>query len=83
MQLRRTGPWHESRRREPEFGGVNPRIASPLWLRIGRVAKVGNDHRALVVATLFRHSGARGANWTRVDEMLRSQSFKDTVEVNL
>jgi hypothetical protein len=83
MNLRRNRSWHTSGS-EPEFGGIKPRLASPLWLRIAEVFPAQNGkHRALVVATLLRHAGARGATWARVEEMLKSSDFKDTKQVTL
>lgn len=66
MALRRNGPWHQSHRAEPEFGGVQPRMASPLWVRVADAGPAGS----LLVASVFRHAGAKGANWPRVDAML-------------
>lgn len=82
MNLRRQGAWHKSGRAEPEFGGIKPRLSSPLWLRIADVRRAENGkYRAFVVASLLRHAGAKGAQWSRVDEMLNS--LKDRVEVTL
>lgn len=83
MNLRRSDDrWHKSGRAEPEFGGIKPRLSSPLWLRIADVRRAENGkYRALVVASLLRHAGAKGAQWSRVDEMLNS--LKDRVEVTL
>jgi len=82
MNLRRRGAWHKSGRPEPEFGGINPRLSSPLWLRIAEVRRAENGkHRALVVATLLRHAGAKDAQWSRVGDMLKS--LEDSSEVTL
>lgn len=78
MTLRRDGRWHQSQRQEVEFGAVRPsRVASPLWIRIADSSAAGS----LVVATLLRHDGARGARWERVTEFLNA--LTGPVEVNL
>lgn len=82
MNLRRKDGWHQSNQSEPEFGGIRPRLASPLWLRIAAVSSGNGKRAALVVATLLRHAGARNAQWGRVEKMLR-QGFKETKPVDL
>jgi hypothetical protein len=84
MNTRRDGRWHQYKRHEPEFGGISPRLSSPLWLRIADVRPDKNPwHRALVVASLLRHNGAADAQWSRVDQMLASSIFKNPQKVKL
>jgi len=83
MNTRRDGRWHQHKRPEPEFGGISPRLSSPLWLRIADVRADNASHRALVVASLLRHNGAAGAQWSRVDQMLASSIFKNPQKVKL
>jgi CRISPR type III-B/RAMP module RAMP protein Cmr1 len=81
MNVRRRPAWHQSNR-EREFGSIEPRLASPLWLRIAGVHRRDHGHTALVVATLLRHAGASGAQWGRVMKML-DEGFKKQPEPTL
>ncbi len=58
-----------ARKPEREFGGLKPRLASPLWVRIASIA----EESALLVITLLRHTGAEGgADWTNVENFVRA-----------
>lgn len=65
MDKRRRLDSHQpgSRRPEREFGGLNPRLSSPVWVRVAAIM----DGAALLVVTLLRHHGAgAGADWATV-----------------
>jgi len=74
MQARRNLASHNpgpqrARKPEREFGGVRPRLASPLWVRIASIA----EDSALLVITLLRHAGAgSGAEWTNVENFVNA-----------
>lgn len=78
MDVRRHEKFHASRRREYEFGGVNPRLASPLWVRIASL------NPSVVVLTLFKHraAGALGAQWDRARDLM-AEIDRDGIRVDL
>jgi len=69
MNARRDLDSHQSRKMEREFGGLTPRLSSPVWVR---VATIGKDF-ALLVVTLLRHRGAgAGADWRNVENFVKA-----------
>lgn len=72
MKLRRDRHRNATGEKENEFGGIGrgERLSSPLWVRVPRLEK--KPQPGLVVATLFEHGGARGADWANAHEYLDS-----------
>jgi hypothetical protein len=75
MNLRRQLHRNPDHRSEYEFGDIQPRLSSPLWVRIAGAMAPGT----LVTATLLRHQGAvksavksGSVNWENAERFIRS-----------
>lgn len=68
MGVRRRPEFHQTGQPEFEFGGIKPRLASPLWVRFAEL------NPTVVVLTLFEHQAATSlrARWARAKEMMRA-----------
>lgn len=68
MGLRRDHHRRPDGRREYEFGGISPRLASPLWIRIADRRPDGG----VAVMTLLKHAKPEqlGAQWVQAERMM-------------
>jgi CRISPR-associated protein Cmr1 len=68
MSIRRQPEFHQAGRQEFEFGGIKPRLASPLWVRFAVLNPV------IVVLTLFEHRAATrlGAKWVQAKGLAKA-----------
>lgn len=62
MDARRGLQSHRERKPEREFGGLNPRLASPVWVRVADI----REDAAVLVVTLMCHRGGTRADWENV-----------------
>jgi CRISPR type III-B/RAMP module RAMP protein Cmr1 len=70
MQLRREHHRNPNGRSEHEFGEIDQRVASPLWVRLADIGSTST----LVVCTLFEHDAATklGADWANARRLVDS-----------